>query len=106
MSCKWVLPKKRGFKCNKRLVARAFTQKEREGYTEKFLPGISIPALSLVLILILNEDLYACALDVKTVFLSGKLNELVFMDQPQSYDDKSGRKCKIKRCLYSLKHAS
>lgn len=105
ISCKWVFTKKRDGRYKARLVVRGFMQKEGLDYSETFSPVISMPALRLVLVMILNEDLHAFVLDVKTAFLNGKLKELVFMDQPQGYDDNSGRKCKLKRSLYGLKQA-
>lgn len=105
ISCKWVLTKKRNGRYKARLVARGFMQKEGLDYSETFSPVISMPALRLVFVMILNEDLHAFVLDVKTAFLNGKLNELVFMDQPPGYDDNSGRKCKLKKSLYGLKQA-
>ena len=105
ISCKWVFTKKRNGRYKARLVARGFMQKEGLDYSETFSPVISMPVLRLVLIIILNEDLHAFVLDVKTAFLYGKLNELVFMDQPQGFDDNSGRKCRLNRSLYGLKQA-
>lgn len=54
-----------------------------------------MPILRLMFPVILNEDLRASVLDVKTTSPKRKLNEFVFIDQQQgSYDDKSERKCK------------
>jgi len=47
-------------------------------------------------------------LDVKSVFLYGKLNEVVFIEQPRGYK-KKGVKDKVyrlKKALYGLKQAS
>lgn len=41
--------------------------------------------------------------DCKTAFLSGTLDELIYMEQPERYNDKSGRACKLIQSLYGLK---
>ncbi|GBN76962.1 Retrovirus-related Pol polyprotein from transposon TNT 1-94 [Araneus ventricosus] len=105
ISCRWVLRKKRDGKYKARLVARGFMQKEGVDYFETFSPVISMPALRLLLIIMLNENSNVLVLDVKTAFLNGELNETIYMDQPKGYDDNTGRKCKLKKSLYGLKQA-
>lgn len=97
--------KKRDGTYRARLVARGFQQKEGINYTETFSPVISVSSLRLVLAIILQENLHAYAMDVKTAFLNGELDETVYMCQPQGYDDKSGRVCKLLKSLYGLKQA-
>ena len=43
--------------------------------------------------------------DVKTAFLYGELEEEVYLEQPEGFDDGSGRVCRLKRSLYGLKQA-
>ncbi|GBM76253.1 Retrovirus-related Pol polyprotein from transposon TNT 1-94 [Araneus ventricosus] len=105
ISCRWVLWKKRDGKYKERLVARGFMQKDGVDYFETFSPVISMPALRLLLIIMLNENSHVLVLDVKTAFLNVKLNETIYMDQPKGYDDNIGRKCKLKKSLYGLKQA-
>lgn len=44
-------------------------------------------------------------MDVVTPFLQGELNEEIYMKQPEGYDDKSGRVCKLNKSIYGLKQA-
>ncbi|OUC45951.1 hypothetical protein D917_01713 [Trichinella nativa] len=44
---------------------------------------------------ITNEDLEILQFDVKAAFLHGKIDELIFMDQPQCCNNGSGRLCKL-----------
>lgn len=41
--------------------------------------------------------------DVRVAFLNGKLKEPVYMEQPEGFDDGSGRVCRLKKALYGLK---
>lgn len=105
ISCKWVLRKKRDGIYKARLVARGFMQKEGIDYVDTFSPVISMTALRLIFVTIINENLQAFTLDVKTAFLNGKLEETIYMDQPKGYDDSSGKKCRLKKSLYGLKQS-
>jgi hypothetical protein len=42
-------------------------------------------------------------MDVKTAFLYGLVNEEIYVQQPEGFDDGSGRACKLLRALYGLK---
>jgi hypothetical protein len=44
-------------------------------------------------------------LDVKTVFLHGELEEVIYMDQPEAFvvPGKENLVCRLKKSLYSLK---
>ncbi|GBM94721.1 Retrovirus-related Pol polyprotein from transposon TNT 1-94 [Araneus ventricosus] len=99
ITCKWIFKRKRDGKYKARLVARGFMQKEGVDYTETFSPVISMPSLRLVLVLILQENLHSCVMDVKTAFLNGDLDEVVYMSQPQGYDDGTGKVCNLNKSL-------
>ncbi|GBN29683.1 Retrovirus-related Pol polyprotein from transposon TNT 1-94 [Araneus ventricosus] len=64
-----------------------------------------MPSLRLVLVLILQENLYSYVMDVKTAFLNGDLDEVVYMSQPQGYGDGTRKVCKLNKSLYGLKQA-
>ncbi|GBO19580.1 Retrovirus-related Pol polyprotein from transposon TNT 1-94 [Araneus ventricosus] len=99
ITCKWIFKRKRDGKYKARLVARGFMQKEGVDYTETFFPVISMPSLRLVLVLILQENLHSYVMDVKTAFLNGDLDEVVYMSQPQGYDDGTRKVCKLNKSL-------
>ena len=44
--------------------------------------------------------------DVKTAFLYGEFDEIIYIEQPKGYEDGTDRVCKLNRSLYSLKQAS
>ncbi|GBO45118.1 Retrovirus-related Pol polyprotein from transposon TNT 1-94 [Araneus ventricosus] len=74
-------------------------------YTETFSPVISMPSLRVVLVLMLQENLHSYVMNAKTTFLNGDLDEVVYMSQPQGYDDGTRKVCKLNKSLYGLKQA-
>ncbi|GBN01402.1 Retrovirus-related Pol polyprotein from transposon TNT 1-94 [Araneus ventricosus] len=105
MTCKWVLRIKRNNVYKARLVARGFEQKPDIDYCETYAPVISMSSLRLVLAIIIQKNLEIYALDVKTAFLNGDLQETIYMEQPMGYNHNSGRVCKLLKSLYGLKQA-
>ena len=47
-------------------------------------------------------------MDVKTTFLKGELEEVIYMAQPERFISENGTNlvCKLKRIIYGLKQAS
>lgn len=44
-------------------------------------------------------------MDVKTAFLYGDVEEVIYVDQPTEFDDGSSRVYKLRKALYGLKQA-
>ena len=44
-------------------------------------------------------------MDIKGAYLNGVLQEKVHMQQPEGYDDGSGRVCQLMKTLYGLKQS-
>ena len=44
-------------------------------------------------------------IDIKTAFLHGDLDENIFMELPEGYDEKPTSVCKLQKALYGLKQA-
>lgn len=91
-----------------RLVAQGFSQKEGSDYNEVFAPVAKYNSIRVLLALVnsLNLDLHQ--MDVKTAFLNGKLDEEIYMAQPEGCVDESkpNMVCKLKKSLYGLKQAA
>jgi hypothetical protein len=43
--------------------------------------------------------------DFKTAFLYGRLEEELYMEQPEGFHDKTNRVCKLRKGLYGLKQS-
>lgn len=64
-------------------------------------------SIRVVLALVANMDLEIEQLDVKTAFLHGDLEEEIYMEQPEGFQEKEKEHliCKLKKSLYGLKQA-
>ena len=94
-------------KCKARLVAKRYAQQHGIDYTEVFAPVARWDTIRMVIASTARHGWNVHQLDVKSVFLYGKLNEAVFVEQPRGYE-KKGEEHKVyrlKKALYSLKQA-
>ena len=62
-------------------------------------------SIRLILSIAASENIKVMKFDVKTAFLHGEFREEIYMYQPEGFDDKSGRICKLQKSLYGLKQA-
>lgn len=111
ITCKWVFKVKLNpdgsiLKRKARLVARGFSQVSGVDYFETFSPVVRYESVRCILALAASLDMEMVQFDVKTAFLNGSLNEVIFMNQPEGYEDGTERKCRLMRSLYGLKQAS
>jgi hypothetical protein len=68
---------------------------------------VKLSTLQLILALIAVHDLEVLQLDVKTAFLLGRLDEEIYMRQPEGYVAPGFEKyvCRLVKSLYGLKQA-
>ncbi|GJS42394.1 retrovirus-related pol polyprotein from transposon TNT 1-94 [Tanacetum coccineum] len=90
-----------------RLVAQRYTQEERIDYDEVFAPVARIEAIRLFLAYASFKDFVVYQMDVKCVFLYGKIEEEVYVCQPPRFEDPyfPDRVYKVEKALYGLHQA-
>lgn len=113
VKCKWIFSKKRGLngellKYKARLVAKGCSQKYGIDYNETFSPVVRYSTIRILLALAVQYDMFIEHLDVKTAFLNGDINEIVFMEQPDGYILKGSehKVYKLNKAVYGLKQAA
>ncbi|KAJ9547589.1 hypothetical protein OSB04_020132 [Centaurea solstitialis] len=68
-----------------RLVAKGYTQTQRIDYDETFPQVAKIKSIRILLAMVAFHDYEIWQMDVKTAFLNGKLNEDVYIAQPEGF---------------------
>jgi hypothetical protein len=90
-----------------RLVAQYYTQIEGLHFDETFTPVARLEAIRILLDYATSHNIKLYQMDVKNAFLNGKINELVYVEQPPSFEDskKPNHVYKLSNVLYGLKQA-
>ncbi|GJU15741.1 retrotransposon protein, putative, ty1-copia subclass [Tanacetum coccineum] len=108
MSCKWFFKIKEGIegvqkpRYKARLVVPGFTQRASIDYNEVFSLVVRHTSIRVILALTACKDYELEQLDVKTTFLHGNLEEVIYMRQPPGYEQ-GNKLCLLKKSLYGLK---
>ncbi|KAH9722896.1 Integrase catalytic domain-containing protein [Citrus sinensis] len=113
VGCKWIFKIKEGLTSSEpkrfkaRLVAKGYTQKEGVDFKEVFSPVVRHASIRVILSLTAVQDMELDQLDVKTAFLHGRLQEEIFMTQPEGFEDpkKPRHVCLLTKSLYGLKQS-
>ncbi|KAM9891642.1 hypothetical protein OXX69_012246, partial [Metschnikowia pulcherrima] len=107
IGCIWVFAKKDSGIYKARLVALGNHQKEGIDYDLTFSPVIRYTSLRLVLAIAARLRLGIRAWDVSTAFLNGKLEEEIYIRQPEGYvvEGKEHLVYRLNRSLYGLKQS-
>ena len=70
-----------------KLVAKGYSQVEGLDFGETFAPVARLEAIRLLLAYAAHHDMKLYQMDVKSAFLNGYINELVYVEQPPSFED-------------------
>jgi hypothetical protein len=90
-----------------RLVAQGYTQVEGLDFGETYAPVARLEAIRILLGYACANNIKLYQMDVKSVFLNGYINELVYVEQPPGFEDekKPNHVYKLRKALYGLKQA-
>ena len=85
IGCRWVFDIKGDGHKRARLVAQGFSQVEGIDYNKLFSPVVHFESVHLMLALAALHNWYMTGVDVHTAYLYGKLDEEIYMHQPEGF---------------------
>jgi hypothetical protein len=90
-----------------RLVAKRFSQVEGLDFRETFAPVTRLEAIRILLAYASHHEMKLYQMNVKSAFLNGFTNELVYVDQPLGFEDPRypNHVYRLSKALYGLKQA-
>ena len=83
------------------MVARVFTQKPGIDFYETFSPVARLETIRTVIVVAAQKKWNIFQLDVKSTFLNGKLDQEIYVEQPQGFFVQAGEEK-----MYMLKKSS
>jgi hypothetical protein len=92
ISTKWVFRNKQDengvvTRNKARLVTQGFTQVEVPDFGETYAPVARLESIRILIAYATNHDFKLYQMDVKSAFLNGPLQELVYVEQPPGFED-------------------
>jgi len=112
VGCKWVFRTKRDasgeiVRHKARLVAKGYSQVAGVDFDETFAPVAKFITIRCVLAIAAAMRWEIHQMDVKTAFLNGMLEVVIYMDQPEGFVQKGKEHlvCKLIKALYGLKQS-
>ena len=109
---RWVFSKKMDQNGNvvrykARVVAKGFLQRPGIDVHEVYAPVVQKSTFRFMIALVAKNRLHMRQLDVKTAFLNGELDEEVYIEQPEGFNQGDPRKVvwKLIKALYGLRQA-
>lgn len=110
---KWVYkvkrdPSGRVSKYKARIVAKRYVQKQGIDYEEVFAPVARIETVRVILALAGSNGWWVHHLDVNSTFLNERLEEEVYVMQPEGFEKKGdeGKVYKLSKALYGFKKST
>ena len=90
-----------------RFVAQGFSQVPGLDFNETYSPTIRLTSIRFILALACKYDLELRHIDVKGAYLNGRLDEEIFMKQPEGFveEGKEHMVCKLHKGVYGLKQS-
>ncbi|KAL5838605.1 hypothetical protein ACOSQ3_015774 [Xanthoceras sorbifolium] len=112
VGCKWVFRTKYNpngtlLKHKARLVAKGFHQTPGLDFEETFSPIMKAATIRVLFSIVVQQGWDIKQVDINNAFLNGDLNEVVYMRQPESFENTAqpSHVCRLHKALYRLKQA-
>ena len=107
---RWVFKYKRGvrhqiLRYKARFVVKGFEQQFGVDYNETFASVVKPMSYKALFAIAASLDLEIEQMDVKTAFLYGSIEDEIYVEQPEGFNDNSGRVCRLNKALYGLKQS-
>ena len=112
LNCKWIFKFKRKIDGSldiykARLVAKEYDQIEGLDYNENFSLVVMMATMRILFAISAILDLELQQMNVKTAFLNGDLNEVIYMQQPEGFihNETQNLVCLLGKSIYDLKQS-
>ena len=89
-----------------RYVAKGFKQLEGLEYHETFAPTCKPETLRLILALAPQRGVHLHQMDVKSAYLHSTIEEEVYLEQPEGFQEGRNKVCRLNKSIYGLKQAA
>ena len=87
------------------MVSKVYSQLQGVYYTKTFAPVAKMDSIRLVLAIAASKGWQVHHMDVKSTFLHGELQEEIYMQQLEGFQEDHLFVCRLKKSLYGLKQA-
>jgi hypothetical protein len=86
------------------LVEQGYTQIEGLDFGKRYAPIVRLEAIRILLAYACAHNIKLYQMDMKSAFLNGYINELVYVEQPPGFEDdkKPNHVYKLRKALYGL----
>jgi hypothetical protein len=88
-----------------RLVAKGYSQIPGVDFHETFSPVVRYTSLRILIAFAAEQGFKVYQFDAVTAFLQGRLDECIYMEQPEGYRSNQNKVLKLKKPIYGLKQA-
>jgi len=114
IGCRWISRKMEDGRFKAQLVAKGFGLKYGIHYEEIFAPVTTFTTINLLLALSCENNWEVQGMDIKTAFLNGELEEVVYMEVPEGVtiprsEESNGHQqpivCRLLKSIYGLRQS-
>ncbi|KAI0982296.1 hypothetical protein GJ496_006005 [Pomphorhynchus laevis] len=101
----WELVDRPEEKYKARLVAKGCAQIYGVDYFETYSPVVKLTTIGILIAVAVERNMLLHQMDISNAFLNGKLEENIFMEQPEGFIINPNKVCKLDRSNYGLRQS-